>query len=194
MLSASNKVNFYNEFNDYSIKPDKLIEGLKPEFYPKDPPEISLPLAIPSIIQRIYKNLVPYVTHTEITLYTLIDFSYYRLEKICECLGYELCDYNELDLSALEELLAEKSNTEPSKKRKMVSSSAPSKKRRRNPLPSSLEGKEKLPFSVIQNLRLILQVILLKLLMGHIRRSMPHVLHRQQIRVQILQLKSFPGT
>ncbi|KAJ5593079.1 hypothetical protein N7537_009983 [Penicillium hordei] len=92
---ASNQVNFYSEFNDYSIKPDEFINGLKPEFNPENTKTISVPLAIPSIIRTIFEDLVP-------------------LEKICECLGYELGDYNKLDLSGLETLLAQKTNTEPS--------------------------------------------------------------------------------
>ena len=72
MLAAGNQVDFYNEFNDYSIKPNELIQGLKSDFYPKDLPEISVPLAIPSIIQKIYKNSVPYVTDRK-NLYILVD-------------------------------------------------------------------------------------------------------------------------
>ena len=65
MLAASNQVNFYSEFNDYSIKPDELIKGLKPEFNPDDTQAISIPLAIPSIIRTIFRDLVPYATYTK---------------------------------------------------------------------------------------------------------------------------------
>lgn len=191
MSAASNKVNFYNEFNDYSIKPDELIKGLKPEFYPKDPRYVSIPLAIPSIIRRIYKDLVPYVTHSK-RLVILVDLSYYRIEKICKCLGYELRGYNELDLSGLDQLLAKNTGTELIRKRRIVPSSPPSKRRRRNPLPSSPQGKMpcKTSFKTIQILGLTLQMILLKILMDHIRQSIPHLLHRHQLHVQILQLIS----
>ncbi|KAI2734352.1 hypothetical protein DTO013F2_10327 [Penicillium roqueforti] len=82
---ASNHVNFYSEFNDYLIKPEEFIKGLKPEFNPECTQTISVPLAIPSIIRSIFRDQVP-------------------LEKICECLGYEFGDYNKLDLSGLENL------------------------------------------------------------------------------------------
>ncbi|CRL22235.1 unnamed protein product [Penicillium camemberti] len=118
---AGKRVNFYSEFNDYSIKPDELIKGLKPEFNPHDTQTISVPLAIPSIIRTIFRNLVP-------------------LEKICECLGYELSGYNKLDLSGLQKVLAEEINTEPSKKRKIGPSITPSKKRRRNSSPRLSES------------------------------------------------------
>ncbi|KAJ5971848.1 uncharacterized protein N7479_001766 [Penicillium vulpinum] len=87
--AANNHVNFYRKFNDYSIKPDDLIPKLK---IPEDTQTISVPLAIPSIIRTIFRDLVP-------------------LEKICECLGYELGDYNRLDLSSLEKRLVMPANT-----------------------------------------------------------------------------------
>ncbi|KAJ6159176.1 hypothetical protein N7485_012002 [Penicillium canescens] len=93
IYAANNQVNFYRQFNDYSITPDDLIGRLKMEFNPEDTQTISVPLAIPSIIQTIFRDLVP-------------------LEKICECLGYELCDYNKLDLSGLEKLLAVSANAD----------------------------------------------------------------------------------
>ncbi|KAJ6076868.1 hypothetical protein N7499_008849 [Penicillium canescens] len=93
VTAANNQVNFYRQFNDYSITPDDLIGRLKMEFNPEDTQTISVPLAIPSIIQTIFRDLVP-------------------LEKICECLGYELCDYNKLDLSGLEKLLAVSANAD----------------------------------------------------------------------------------
>ncbi|QQK46745.1 hypothetical protein Pdw03_1643 [Penicillium digitatum] len=114
---ASNRVNFYSEFNDYTINPDELIKGLKPAFNPDDTQTISVLLAIPSIIRKILGDLVP-------------------LERICECLGYELGGYNKLDLSGLEEILAEKTNTEHSKKRKGGPCITPSKKRRCDPSPT----------------------------------------------------------
>ncbi|CAG8908532.1 unnamed protein product [Penicillium egyptiacum] len=94
IYAANNQVNFYRQFNDYSITPDDLITRLKIEFNPEDTQTISVPLAIPSIIRTIFRDLVP-------------------LEKICECLGYELRDYNKLDLSGLERLLVVSANTEP---------------------------------------------------------------------------------
>ncbi|KAJ5967162.1 hypothetical protein N7501_003410 [Penicillium viridicatum] len=123
---ASNQVNFYSEFNDYSIKPDELIKGLKPEFNPVDTQTISVPLAIPSIIRTIFRDLVP-------------------LEKICECLGYEFRDYNELDLSGLEELLAVPDDTDPNdigpkKKRKKGPPKTSSKRRCRDVSSGSPEG------------------------------------------------------
>ncbi|CAI7656330.1 unnamed protein product [Penicillium crustosum] len=73
-------------------------------------------------------------------LYILVNISHYSLEKICECLGYELSGYNKLDLSGLQKVLAEEINTEPSKKRKIGPSITPSKKRRRNSSPRLSES------------------------------------------------------
>jgi hypothetical protein len=60
-MPAERQVNFFNHFNDYSIEPNDLVARLEKEFYPKDRQKLSVPLAIPSIIQTIYKNIVPYV-------------------------------------------------------------------------------------------------------------------------------------
>ncbi|KAJ5447689.1 hypothetical protein N7445_002510 [Penicillium cf. griseofulvum] len=93
-IHAVNQVNFYRQFNDYSIAPDELIQRVKIEGNPEDAQSISIPLAIPSIIRTIFRDIVP-------------------LEKICEWLGYEFDDYNKLDLSGLEKLLVVSASTDP---------------------------------------------------------------------------------
>ena len=43
------------------IRPDVLIAGLDEDFYPEESSETSVPLAIPSIIRKIFNYEVPYV-------------------------------------------------------------------------------------------------------------------------------------
>ena len=106
------------------------------------------------------------MTPAQSVLYSLANISHYRLGNICKCLGYELCDYNQLDLSGLEKLLAvsantdpddtepngpgpndaestdtESNDTEPKKKRKKGPLESSSKRRCRDVSPGSPEGR-----------------------------------------------------
>ncbi|KAJ5642846.1 hypothetical protein N7490_006846 [Penicillium lividum] len=94
------------------IRPDVLIAGLDEDFYPEESSETSVPLAIPSIIRKIFNYEVP-------------------LEDICETLGYPFSDYEKLELSDFEMFIA------GSKKRKGTTPDNSSKRHRESPPASS---------------------------------------------------------
>ncbi|KAJ6002336.1 hypothetical protein N7522_007563 [Penicillium canescens] len=72
-LVAARQVSYYARFNDFSIEPRRLLDGLKTQIhddsYPKNTTDTSVPLAIPLIINEIFKDST-------------------SLSEICECLGY----------------------------------------------------------------------------------------------------------
>ncbi|KAJ5394750.1 hypothetical protein N7509_000008 [Penicillium cosmopolitanum] len=58
IYNVKHRVNFFSQFNDYSIDPYDLKAKLKKRFYPKDQQVITIPFAIPSIIRTIYRNRI----------------------------------------------------------------------------------------------------------------------------------------
>ncbi|KAJ5664274.1 hypothetical protein N7507_005005 [Penicillium longicatenatum] len=107
VYTAEHQVDFFTRLNDnYTIRPDAFVAGLKEDFYLDHPLEASVPLAIPSILQRIYDDTVP-------------------LGDICKILGYK--NYENLKLSGLNAFLAK------TKKRKARIGINSSKRRRVNP-------------------------------------------------------------
>lgn len=120
-------MSFYARFSDYSIKPEQASKAYRDSF-PENTPDTSVPLAIPLIIQRVFRNSISCVSYQSSIFcgFCLLTMFRSSLEDICKCLQYESSDIEPL------QVLFDRIFQSPDKtKRRRIQEQAQSSKRQR---------------------------------------------------------------